>query len=128
MASGLSGRAVFAGQKDSAGVVQSLWASDVFCLLSAYENYSNAALEAMATGLPVLASDVGGFPKQIIEGDNGHLIAYNDCAKFQMRIEQLQAEPQRVRIMGERAEAFAARFSWDAAASQVEGIYGELTA
>jgi glycosyltransferase involved in cell wall biosynthesis len=125
---GLGHRVIFAGQQASAGVVRSLWAADTFCLLSAYENYSNAALEAMAAGLPVVASDVGGFPKQIVEGQNGHLIACNDDEKLLTCIQNLQSQPERRRAMAQQAETFAARFSWDAAASQVEEIYAELTA
>ena len=124
---GLADRILFRGHADPAGVSRSLWAADAFCLLSSYENYSNAALEGMATGLPVIASSVGGFVQQIVEGENGHLIAYNDDEKLLMRVHELLAKPDRLLAMASKAEQFATRFSWDAAAGQVEELYAELT-
>jgi glycosyltransferase involved in cell wall biosynthesis len=124
--SGMGRRIRFVGQTDSAGVARILWASDAFCLLSSYENYSNAVLEAMATGLPVIASNAGGFPRQIVENENGHLIALNDHGGFLARVDGLIREPERRRRLAANAARFAGSFSWDTAAGRVEDIYAEL--
>ena len=125
---GAAGRVRFMGHTNSAGVARYLQASDTFCLLSEYENYSNAVLEAMAMGLPVIASSVGGFPDQVTEGENGHLIAHGDDEQFLMRLHGLIENPEQRARMAIRAEAFASRFSWESTARRVEEIYAELIA
>ncbi len=55
-----------------------LKAFDVFALPSLNEGISNTILEAMATGLPVVATDVGGNPELVVDGETGALVAADD--------------------------------------------------
>jgi glycosyltransferase involved in cell wall biosynthesis len=123
---GLGSCVQFLGHMDKQGVAATLQASDAFCLFSAYENYSNAALEAMAVGLPVLATRVGGFPSQVQEGVNGHLVDGEDTGAAAACIAGLAGDPQRMTRMSLAAQSFAARFSWDATAGRVEELYAGL--
>lgn len=69
---------IFVGRQ--ADVVPYLQAADVFVLPSATEGLSNALLEGMATGLAVMATDVGGAPDLIQQGRNGWLIRPDEPA------------------------------------------------
>lgn len=73
---GLRNRVTFAGA--SANVPELLNAMDVFVLPSISEGMSNTLLEAMATGLPVIATNVGGTPEVVEDGVQGNLFAPRD--------------------------------------------------
>ncbi len=75
-AAGLSGQVWFAGNRDDIPELMQLM--DLFVLPSLGEGISNTLLEAMATGLPVLASRVGGNPELVREGETGSLFAAGD--------------------------------------------------
>lgn len=73
---GLEPRVRFLGYLDD--LVPLLQHSDVFLLPSETESFGLAALEAMACGVPVVASDVGGLPEVIGRGEGGHLVPCGD--------------------------------------------------
>ena len=62
----------FAGDRSDVEVI--LRSLDVFCLTSLNEGINNTVLEAMATGLPVVATAVGGNPELVVDGENGRLV------------------------------------------------------
>ncbi|MFN7925807.1 MAG: glycosyltransferase family 4 protein [Bryobacteraceae bacterium] len=124
---GAGDRVIFTGQLDTARVAAWLGAADVFCLCSDYENYSNAVLEAMASGLPVVATRVGGFPLQVREGESGLLVAPGDVATLAESLGVLARVPGLRMAMGRRARTFAAGFSWRATAERASAIYGRIT-
>lgn len=55
---------------------------DLFCLASDFEGMSNSVMEAMAVGLPVVASDIPPNRELVIEGQTGHLVPVGDRAQF----------------------------------------------
>ena len=123
---GLAGRVTFAGQQAPVEVAQWLAAADVFCLFSEYENYSNAALEAMASGLPVLATRVGGFPMQVRNGDNGYLIEPGSQTEFVERVSELAHDPALRLTLGRGARRFSENFSWRSSAARAAALYERL--
>jgi len=125
---GVSPLVRFAGHLDREGVAGALAAADVFCLCSDYENYSNAVLEAMASGLPVVATAVGGFRLQIQDGENGFLIPSGDTAALARVLTRLAADPTLRRRLSDGARDFSRPFSWIQSARQAESIYEELLA
>lgn len=125
---GISSRVRFAGQLDRQGVAGALAAADVFCLCSDYENYSNAVLEAMASGLPVVATAVGGFPLQVRDGENGYLVPSGDEAALGRTLSKLAADPVLRRRLSDGAVAFSRQFSWSESARNAIAIYEELLA
>ena len=64
------------------------------------EGFSNAILEAMAAGKPVVASAVGGNPEAIVEGKTGHLVPAGDASALAEAILRLMADPERARELG----------------------------
>jgi L-malate glycosyltransferase len=106
-----------------------LRASNVFCLPSRSEGFSNALLEAMACGLPCVATRVGGNAEALEEGKSGYLVASEDADAMADRILRLLRDPVLARRMGEVArETVRARFSMDAMMNRLMGIYDELLA
>jgi len=127
-AAGLESSVVFTGQLDKSGVAAHLQASDCFCLLSDYENYSNAVVEAMATGLPVLVSRVGGFPMQVNEGLNGYLVDRGDESGFCRHVARLKADAALREVLRAGSLAFAQPMEWRRSAARVSEIYERVVA
>ncbi|MCE2572193.1 glycosyltransferase [Motilimonas eburnea] len=85
---GLSSRVLFVGPKPKSELRHYLSAADLFVLASANEGWANVILEAMACGVPVLASDVGGNREVIANEQLGLIYPYGDQAKLLAGIEQ----------------------------------------
>jgi sugar transferase (PEP-CTERM/EpsH1 system associated) len=78
-------------------------AMDVYVLPSVAEGISNSLLEAMATGLPVIASDTGGNPEVVVDGDSGLLFPVGDARALTDHLLTLQARDNRRRNLANRA-------------------------
>jgi len=90
------------------------------------EGLSNAILEQMAAGLPVIASDVGGNPVLVEDGVNGLLVPVGDPVALAAAITTLAADPARRARMGEESRRRAASLSWDACTGAHVALYEEL--
>ncbi len=78
--------------------------SDVIIQKSTKEGFCLAVTEALWKGTPVVASDVGGIPSQIKDGENGFLLAPKDTEGFADRIIHLLKNPEDVKAMGQKAK------------------------
>jgi glycosyltransferase involved in cell wall biosynthesis len=106
-----------------------LRATNVFCLPSRNEGFSNALIEAMGCGLPCVATRVGGNAEALEEGKSGYLVGSEDADAMADRILRLLRDPVSARRMGETArETVRARFSMDVMINRLMGIYDELLA
>lgn len=77
---------------------------DVACLTPiSNEGFSNAVLEEMASGLPIIATDVGGNAEAVLNGQTGYIIPPGDSAAITGAILKLYENPQMRRSMGENA-------------------------
>jgi glycosyltransferase involved in cell wall biosynthesis len=94
----------FLGKMDSHAVWSLLKLCDVFCLPSRSEGMSNALLEAMACGLPCVATDVGGTPEVLEDGRTGYFVPSEDHQAMAARIAGLLDDPERARTMGRLAQ------------------------
>jgi glycosyltransferase involved in cell wall biosynthesis len=89
-------------------IPQLLGSADIFALASDWEGHPIALMEAMAAGLPVVATAVGGIPE--IVGDAGMLVPPRDLCAFAEALSQLVADPDRRADLGRRARERAQRF------------------
>ena len=122
---GLAGRVHFLGPRDD--VPDLLSALDIFVLPSHSEGVSLALLEAMAAGLPVIATRVGGLPEVVTDGENGLLIPPQDPEALATALERLLADPDLAQKLGENARKHVeANFSLERLGREINEIYGEF--
>jgi len=115
----------FVGRCDD--VASLLFASNVGALSSTSEGFANAILECMASGLPVVATDVGGVREAIIEGETGYIVPSGDDRMMAERIIQVLANDETARMMGNRGKSLAAeKFSKDRHLQNTLELYDEL--
>lgn len=81
-------------------VLPALRAADIFLLPSRSEGFSNALIEAMACGLPCVATRVGGNAEAVEEGRSGFLVESEDAKAMAERILRLLRDPTRAKEMG----------------------------
>ena len=100
---------------------------DVFVLTSLWEGLPNALLEAMAAGLPVIASAVDGACEVLKNGVNGLLAAPGQAQELAAKIDELSADPAKRRNLGQAARAtIAERFTLDRMLSAYEAAYHQV--
>jgi glycosyltransferase involved in cell wall biosynthesis len=97
---GLDSRVTFHGWVHGQAKIDRLRQADIFVLPSYSEGMPNALMEAMATGLPVVATPVGGIPVLVDEGVNGLLVAPRDVPALAHALRTLIEDPQRRAAMG----------------------------
>lgn len=103
--------------------------ASLFVLPSYNEGLPMGVLEAMAAGLPILASTVGGIPEAVSDGEEGFLVAPGDVAALVRCWDRLLGDAGLAQRMGEAARRKVARcFSAEAVLPQIERIYDELGA
>ncbi len=124
-AAGLAGRVVLAASFDHVDDV--LAAADLFVLPSHEEGLSLALLEAMAAGLPIVASDIPGNRLAIRSGSEGLLVPLGDASALARAIESLLADPARAAAVGAAAWRRAqADFSLDRMVDDYMAVFRRL--
>ncbi len=100
-------------------------AADVAVVPSFYESFGLVALEAMASGVPVVASRVGGLVATVSDGRTGYLVPWRCPEPFAEKIDLLlRNEPLR-RALGEAGRVAMERFSWESVAERLSALYRE---
>ena len=122
---GIADRTFFIGRCTDVGSVLSI--SDVCVLSSSSEGFSNAILEYMAAGRPVVATDVGGAREAIVHGETGYLVPTGDHDQLAEHVVELLSDPESARSMGEAGRRRVnEKFSSGKQLQNVESLYNEL--
>ena len=117
---------IVTGRLSDAEVGAALRRSDLFVFPTLADTFPLVVLEAMAHGVPVLASRVGGIPHQLTE-ECGVLVAPNDAAGLRAAVDALARQPECLAAMGRHARARAAsHFTWATAASDAAKAYQRI--
>ena len=121
---GIAARVVFAGfRRDAETYVGGF---DVAAVPSIEEGFGLVALEALAVGVPVVASRVGGLPDIVRDGETGLLVPPADPDALAAALLRLLGDPELRARFGTAARIDVQRFSLDAYASRLTEIYREL--
>jgi len=127
---GLADRVLFAGRIERDHIPALFAAADLFLLPSVHDHAGNVdglpntLLEAMATGLPIVASDVVGVPTVIDDGVHGRLVPERDSAALGVALAALLREPARAAALGVAArERVERELTWPQIARRFVGVY-----
>jgi glycosyltransferase involved in cell wall biosynthesis len=113
----------FVGHQNPKPLHEMLAASDVFVLSSRYENFSNAVLEAMAHGLPVIGTQVGYLQDLIRDSGAGVAVPLGDANSMSNAICDMAADAGQRREYSKRGREFAKQFAWPTIAGKLLSLY-----
>lgn len=120
------GDVLFLGNREREGVAELLACADLFLLPSGHESFGLAALEAMACGVPVLATEIGGLREVVNSGENGWLCAVGDVPCMTRRaLDLLENEEQRRRMGVAARKTAVERFRPEPIVAAYEALYGQ---
>ena len=118
------GHATLLGTRPPEQMPQAYAAADVFCLPSWWEAMPLSVLEAMAAGLPVVASDVGEVRRIVAEGETGFVVPAQSPAALAQALGKLLVDRPAAQDMGaEGRRRVEEAFSSDATSRQIEAVY-----
>jgi L-malate glycosyltransferase len=122
---GIADRTFFIGRCQEVAALLSI--SEICVLSSRSEGFSNAILEYMAAGRPVVATDVGGAREAIVHGESGYLVPAADHERMADHIIFLLQQPGTARSMGEYGRQLVSeKFSSLKQLQNIENLYNEL--
>ena len=124
---GLEAHVRFAGALGREAVAERLRQADLFTLTPRQEAFGNVFAEALASGLPLVATRTGGTPEFVSHGENGLLVPPGDPAATAAAIEYLAQRPELRATIGVRNRRQAeATLSWETATQRYLDLYREL--
>lgn len=124
---GLDGRVFFTGKVGVEELVRHYGRAEVAVVPSLYEGFGLPAAEAMACGLPVVATTAGALPEVVEDGRNGILVPPRDAYALAGAIERLLRDDELRRVMGEKGRRRVERhFTWEQAARKTLEVYQEV--
>jgi mannosyltransferase len=124
---GMSDRVVFLGKQPFERIPELFRAMSIVTALSRNEGFGLTVLEAMSSGVPVVASEAGAWPEIVENGVDGWLVPVGDVIATRDRLRTLMAEPEALDAMGARGRAkVVAGFTVEREARELCEYYEEL--
>jgi D-inositol-3-phosphate glycosyltransferase len=118
---------VFLGKRGQDTLPYYYSAAEVLVMPSLYESFGMVALEAMACGTPVIASEVGGLGYLVQDGQTGYTIPDSDPAALCDKLARLLGDSHLRETMGTDATQYAENYAWEKIAVPIMEVYRELT-
>lgn len=123
----MGGMVVFLGKRAQDTLPYYYSAAEVLVMPSLYESFGMVALEAMACGTPVIASEVGGLGYLVQNGVTGYTVPDREPAELCDKLSVLLGDHELRRQMGERAAEYAGDYAWEKIASSIIKVYEEVS-
>ncbi len=123
---GLEEEVVFLGKRSQDTLPYYYSAAEIVVVPSHYESFGMVALEAMACGTPVVASQVGGLAFLVQDGITGYTVPVDDPAALADRLTLLMQDPDLRRQLGQQAASYAQSYSWEKIAERMIGLYNSI--
>jgi D-inositol-3-phosphate glycosyltransferase len=124
---GVADLVTFLGKQAQDSLPDYYAAADAVIMPSHYESFGMVALEAMACGTPVIASEVGGLAFLIKDGETGFHVPDHDPEALADRMCQILTDPLLRKELGEQAARYAQGYGWPLIAEKVVGVYEAVT-
>jgi len=123
---GLQDMITFLGQRSQDTLPYYYSAAEAVVVPSHYESFGMVALEAMACGTPVVASQVGGLAFLVQDGETGFHVPDGDAQALSERLTVLLKDNKLRHKMGNNATAFASQYSWDKISNRLIKLYKDV--
>ncbi len=116
----------FLGAKDQTILPNYYAAAEIVVMPSHYESFGMVALEAMAMGTPVIASEVGGLAYLVQDGFNGFHVPSRDPEALAGKIYELLTNSECRQLLGHQAREYAQQYAWPRIADQMLDVYEDV--
>ena len=117
---------IFLGKRGQDTLPYYYSAADVVVMPSHYESFGMVALEAMACGTPVIASQVGGLAFLVQNGVTGYHVPDDDPGELCGRLKQLLGDRELRETLGSQANSYAQEYAWEKIADQIVTLYKDI--
>ena len=117
---------VFLGKRDQDTLPYYYSAAEIVIMPSFYESFGMVALEAMACGTPVVASQVGGLAYLVQDGKTGFVVPHGDPDILSEKIKELVCDGTLREQMGKNANAYAQDYDWHKIAERTIALYNQV--
>jgi D-inositol-3-phosphate glycosyltransferase len=116
---------IFLGKRGQETLPYYYSAAEMLVMPSHYESFGMVALEAMACGTPVVASQVGGLAFLVQDGITGFVVPDGDPILLADRLEQMILQPELRQRLGQQAAAYAQEYAWSKISARIAQVYEE---
>jgi D-inositol-3-phosphate glycosyltransferase len=124
---GVADRVVFFPPQPHGRLADFFSAADVVLVPSRSESFGLVALEAQACGAPVVAAAAGGLKYSVADGESGLLVQGHEPGRYAEAVLRILRDPGFAARLSAGALAQAARFTWDATATEIRDVYREVS-